>query len=186
MTPLTTTAPAIPLGHVIVEFGAGIPADAQGVALLAMEKILRGMGLPAEVFKQTMADDSKLRRNMTPEQRAEAAVSRKEQYAAMTDDERAVHATEAHLRYAKRSIKTKERRSKSLFITARQAALMLCVNDETFRNWIKRGHIAATVEKYPSGRHRYLLLRKEIEDFRDELKADGTNIRIRLGKRGSV
>lgn len=56
--------------HVIVRFGSGIPASAQGEVMLAMEKDLRRRGLAAEVFKQTMADDSKLRNKMTAEQRA--------------------------------------------------------------------------------------------------------------------
>ncbi len=61
----------IPPFHVIVRFGSGIPDNAQGEAMLALEKDLRlHHGLPAEVFKETMADDSKLRRRMTPEERA--------------------------------------------------------------------------------------------------------------------
>lgn len=60
----------LPRFHIEVKFGAGIPADAQGVVLLQMEKYLRALGVPAEVFKETMADDSKLRRSMTEEQRA--------------------------------------------------------------------------------------------------------------------
>jgi hypothetical protein len=56
--------------HVIIRFGNGIPSDAQGRAMLAMERMLREIGLPAEVFKETMPDDSKLRRSMTLEQRA--------------------------------------------------------------------------------------------------------------------
>jgi hypothetical protein len=56
--------------HVVVDFGSAIPSDAQGKVLLAMEKMLRGMGIPAEVFKRSLPDDSKLRRSMTPEQRA--------------------------------------------------------------------------------------------------------------------
>ena len=50
-------------------FGSGVPSDLQGVALLAMERLLREAGCPAEVFKHTMADDSKLRRSMTKEER---------------------------------------------------------------------------------------------------------------------
>lgn len=38
--------------------------------MLAMEKMLRGMGIPAEVLKETMPDDSKLRSRMTPEERS--------------------------------------------------------------------------------------------------------------------
>lgn len=56
--------------EVIVEFGSGIPSDAQGVVLLAMERSLREMGIPAEVFKPTRADDSKLRSKMTPLERS--------------------------------------------------------------------------------------------------------------------
>jgi hypothetical protein len=55
--------------HVIVRFGAGIPASTQGEVMLDLEKDLRRRGLPAEVFRDTMNDDSKLRRAMTPEQR---------------------------------------------------------------------------------------------------------------------
>lgn len=61
----------LPRYHVLVKFGSGIPADAQGRALLAFEKSLREItAAPCEVFKETMADDSKLRRSMTAEQRA--------------------------------------------------------------------------------------------------------------------
>lgn len=56
--------------HVVVDFGSGIPAGLQGVVMLAMEKSLREAGVPAEVFKRTMPDDSKLRLKMTPEERA--------------------------------------------------------------------------------------------------------------------
>jgi len=57
--------------HVTVKFGAGIPSDAQGRAMLAFERHLRELtAAPCEVFKETMADDSKLRRSMTSEQRA--------------------------------------------------------------------------------------------------------------------
>lgn len=56
--------------HVIVSFGSGIVASVQGEVMLAMEKDLRRRGLPAEVFKDTMDDDSKLRNKMTAEQRA--------------------------------------------------------------------------------------------------------------------
>jgi len=55
--------------HVIVRFGAGISASIQGETMLDMEKSLRKRGLPAEVYKETMGDDSKLRSRMTPEQR---------------------------------------------------------------------------------------------------------------------
>lgn len=57
--------------HVLVQFGEGISADAQGIAMLWLEKRLRTLTeSPVEVFKDTMGDDSKLRRAMTPEQRA--------------------------------------------------------------------------------------------------------------------
>ena len=56
--------------HVIVQFGAGIPADEQGRVLLQMEKTLRERGMPAEVYKPTRPDDSKLRSLMTVEERA--------------------------------------------------------------------------------------------------------------------
>jgi len=60
----------LPPYHVLVDFGVAIPSDLQGRALLAFEKFMREAGVPVEVFKRTMQDDSKLRRNMTPEQRA--------------------------------------------------------------------------------------------------------------------
>lgn len=61
----------LPKHHVIVRFGPGFSADLQGRALLAFERLLREMGdVPAECFKETQADDSKLRRSMTAEQRA--------------------------------------------------------------------------------------------------------------------
>jgi hypothetical protein len=60
----------IPSYHVLLHFGSGIPSDAQGVAMLALEKHLRELtACPCEVFKETMGDDSKLRRAMTAEQR---------------------------------------------------------------------------------------------------------------------
>ena len=56
--------------HVIVRFGAEVPADAQGPALLAFEKHLRTLThLDCRVFKEKMTDDSKLRVRMTPEER---------------------------------------------------------------------------------------------------------------------
>jgi hypothetical protein len=61
----------LPRYHVIVKFGSGIPADAQGRSMLAMEKHLRELTAgPVEVFKETMQDDSKLRNMMTVEERA--------------------------------------------------------------------------------------------------------------------
>lgn len=60
----------LPPHHVIVRFGSAIPSTAQGAALLAFERSLRELsGVRCEVFKETMADDSKLRRSMTTEQR---------------------------------------------------------------------------------------------------------------------
>jgi predicted double-glycine peptidase len=55
--------------HVIMRFGAGIPASTQGEVMLDLEKALRKRGLPAEVYRDTMGDDSKLRRAMTVDQR---------------------------------------------------------------------------------------------------------------------
>lgn len=61
----------IPPLHVIVKFGKGIPIDAHGTAMMAFEKRLRDVtGIPCEVFKETKVDDSKLRSEMTPEQRS--------------------------------------------------------------------------------------------------------------------
>ena len=57
--------------HVVVRFGAEIGHDAQADALLEMEKRLRLFtGKDIRVYKDLMGDDSKLRRAMTPEQRA--------------------------------------------------------------------------------------------------------------------
>ena len=56
--------------HVIMRFGAGFPASTQGEVMLDMEKALRKRGIPAEVFKDQMMDDIKLRRLMTPQERA--------------------------------------------------------------------------------------------------------------------
>lgn len=56
--------------HVTVSFGDGINPDSQGKALLQFEKHLRALtGLDIRVFKDRMADDSKLRRMMTSEER---------------------------------------------------------------------------------------------------------------------
>ncbi len=55
---------------VVVKFGIGIPADMQGVCMLAMERWLRDHEIPAIVSKEVMADDSRLRLSMTPAQRA--------------------------------------------------------------------------------------------------------------------
>ena len=61
---------AIPHNHVVVTFGPGISSDVQGRALLHLERYLREeLGVKAEVFKVTMDDDLKRRRDMTTEQR---------------------------------------------------------------------------------------------------------------------
>lgn len=62
----------LPELHVIVQFGSGIPSDAQGPALFEFEKLLRRLcgGAWVEVFKELKGDDSKLRILMTPEERA--------------------------------------------------------------------------------------------------------------------
>lgn len=61
----------LPPLHVIVKFGKDIPIDAHGTAMMAFEKRLRDVtGLNCEVFKEAKGDDSVLRSNMTPEQRA--------------------------------------------------------------------------------------------------------------------
>jgi len=68
---ISLTDPPVPPHHVIVTFGPGIGSDAQGRALLRLERYLREeLGVPAEVFKVTMQDDLKRRRDMTVEQRA--------------------------------------------------------------------------------------------------------------------
>lgn len=67
---VSDSKPEMPNFHVIVKFGKGIPIDAQGPVMMAMEKALRAQKIPAEVFQDEKADDSKLRRNMTDEQRA--------------------------------------------------------------------------------------------------------------------
>ncbi len=72
MTALTLApdAPPIPAHHIIVHFGTGINSDTQGKALLHLERYLREtMGVQAEVYKATLPDDLKRRRDMTPEMR---------------------------------------------------------------------------------------------------------------------
>lgn len=68
---LPLSGPAsLPAHHVEVAFGAGIPGDAQGRALLAMERYFREtLGIPALCYKATMPDDLKRRRDMTDEER---------------------------------------------------------------------------------------------------------------------
>ena len=56
--------------EVVVKFPAGIPLEAQGAALLQMERSLRAAsGLDVRVVKDLKGDDSKLRMMMTIEQR---------------------------------------------------------------------------------------------------------------------
>lgn len=55
--------------EVIVDFGKSVPPDLQGRVLLDMERTLRESGVPAEVFKRTAPDDSKLRLKMTDAER---------------------------------------------------------------------------------------------------------------------
>ncbi len=56
--------------QVIIQFAKNIPPEAQAAALMQMERGLRiTTGLPIEVFKEAMADDSRLRAKMTQEQR---------------------------------------------------------------------------------------------------------------------
>ena len=57
-------ATELPTHHVRVDFGAGIPGHIQGPALMLLERFLR-QHVPAEVYKATMADDLKRRRDMT-------------------------------------------------------------------------------------------------------------------------
>lgn len=55
---------------VTVKFDEAVPAEAQGVALLAFEKHLRDLtGMDVRVFKEKMGDDLKRRREMTLVQR---------------------------------------------------------------------------------------------------------------------
>ncbi len=69
--PESTIRPPLPPFHIEVRFGPDVNGDAQGRALLTLERYLREtVGIPAEVFKATMPDDLKRRRDMTEEQRA--------------------------------------------------------------------------------------------------------------------
>ena len=64
------SAPALPPHHVRVDFGSAIPGDAQGRALLHLERYFREtLAIPAECYKATMPDDLKRRRDMTDEER---------------------------------------------------------------------------------------------------------------------
>jgi hypothetical protein len=56
--------------HVVIKFGSGFVGSVQGEVMLMLEKDFRARGLPVEVFKDPMGDDIKLRRAMTPAQRA--------------------------------------------------------------------------------------------------------------------
>ncbi len=59
--------------HVKVDFGAAVPHEMQGPALLAFERSLRALSggkLWIEVFKDIKGDDSKLRTMMTKDERA--------------------------------------------------------------------------------------------------------------------
>lgn len=55
--------------HCTIKFGPAISGEDQGRLLLAWEKLSREMGIRAELFKETKADDSKLRIMMTPAER---------------------------------------------------------------------------------------------------------------------
>jgi hypothetical protein len=55
----------IPQYHVLVKFGSGIPDTQQGHLLLIMEQWLRDVGIPAEVFLETMRDQNVLRRKLS-------------------------------------------------------------------------------------------------------------------------
>lgn len=56
--------------QVTVQFPEGVPSEAQGSALLALERMLRAQTkLDIRVVKNLMGDDSKLRRMMTLQQR---------------------------------------------------------------------------------------------------------------------
>lgn len=57
--------------HIIIKFGDGFDSREQAQAMMNLERLLISTtGKPVEVFKETMADDSKLRNMMTDEQRA--------------------------------------------------------------------------------------------------------------------
>ena len=57
--------------EIIMSFGKGIDGNMQAKLMFDLEVHLRkSTGLPIEVFKKTMPDDSKLRNLMTPEERA--------------------------------------------------------------------------------------------------------------------
>ena len=56
--------------HITMKFGDAIDSDTQGRWMLWLEKSMRDAGIPVEVYKAVMADDSKLRSRMTPLERA--------------------------------------------------------------------------------------------------------------------
>ncbi len=58
----------LPLFNVQVDFGAGIPGNVQGPALLLLERYLREH-VPAQVFKRERPDDLKRRRDMSDDDR---------------------------------------------------------------------------------------------------------------------
>ena len=63
---LSLDGPPLEPLEVRVDFGPAVPADAQGRSLLALERYMREtLGIPALVFKATMADDLKRRADMT-------------------------------------------------------------------------------------------------------------------------
>lgn len=66
---LPSATPSLPPLQVLFRFGTAIPADLQGVVMLACELALREAGVPAECYKDVAADDSKRRREMTAAQR---------------------------------------------------------------------------------------------------------------------
>ena len=56
--------------QVIIQFAGNIKGEIQSKGMMEFEKILRRIsGMEIEVFKEVMGDDSKLRVQMTPEQR---------------------------------------------------------------------------------------------------------------------
>ena len=56
--------------HIEIRFGPAVSNDVQGCAMLRLERYIREtLGVPAEVYKETMDDDLKRRRDMTPEER---------------------------------------------------------------------------------------------------------------------
>lgn len=57
--------------HVVMKFGDGLTGWEQANMMLQAEQaMIKFTGKPVQVFKETMADDSKLRNMMTDEQRA--------------------------------------------------------------------------------------------------------------------